>query len=504
MLAILYLILPAWWQWSSNVKPAVREVQTLISPPPEKAALVRELRTIHSSAQGAPVILTYHDVVDHPELYSVTPKAFASQMQLLHDANYKTLTAAQLVAWLHGTPVPPHSLAITFDDGATGVWKYADPILARYGFHAIAFVITGFVGTHQPYYMTWPQIEYLESTHRWDIESHTNRGHVYVVTNALGGRGPFLTSLRYLAAQHRSETINEYASRIKTDLAESKEILISHGIPSPQLFAYPFSSYEGIPQISHILHRVIGADFRAAMLDESGGSAVTSVVDVAAHDLHRVDVTRGNDLATWTANIRAASPLSPAKVLPLSLHDSWTAANDQPVRMKVHGGWATLRPGPGKWLGRLFSRSRTSLWRQYTVRGELGGLGRRGDGTTAGLRVLSDDPQQVQVTVSAGYYEIRQGLDNSEHLLARGDLPQESRYSVAIDVMPKTVRVLVAGHPVKVIELYKTDGEMPAGGIELTGQRRSRTSPLPRFGHLKISEGSGDSLRLPAAVWLGF
>ena len=85
---------------------------------------------------------------------------------------------------------------ITFDDGATGVWQYADPVLKRLDMHAIAFIITGFVGTHAPYYMTWDQITELHNSGRWDMEAHTHLGHVQVPSDNNGNEGPFLTTGR--------------------------------------------------------------------------------------------------------------------------------------------------------------------------------------------------------------------------------------------------------------------------------------------------------------------
>ena len=116
----------------------------------------------------------------------MTPENFAAQMQLIHDAGWTTLTTDQLDGWLDGEPLPPHSVMITFDDGATGVWQYADPVLKRLDMHATAFIITGFVGTHAPYYMTWDQITELHNNGRWDIEAHTHLGHVQVPSDNEG------------------------------------------------------------------------------------------------------------------------------------------------------------------------------------------------------------------------------------------------------------------------------------------------------------------------------
>jgi biofilm PGA synthesis lipoprotein PgaB len=488
LIAILYLLLPGWWQWSSREGGGPSETQILVAPPPENDALVNALRAIHGGSQGAPVILTYHDIMYHPEYYDVTPQAFAGQMQLLHDVGYRTLTAGQLLAWLHGTPVPPRSVALTFDDGASGVWQYAAPVLARYGFHGIAFIITGYVGTHQPYYMTWPQITDLKDSGRWNIESHTNHGHVYVVTNAHGGHGPFLTSLRYLPRLHRVETLAEYTQRVRADLGASKRMLVAHGMPTPRLFAYPFSAYEGIQPVTRILHQIVAADFGAAMLDESGGSSVTSARDVAAGDLHRVDVTDKTSLAAFFRGIRMDTPLNPAEVAPLADRHAWFSAAGRPARLVVRRGAVTLHPAPHGWLGLLFDPPRTSLWRRYVVQALLGCRGGKWGDTVTGLRVLTDDAQQVQLTVSRNNYQVRQGLDASERLLKSGPLPSAPRYEVVVNVTPQAVQVTVAGQHVARLRLRQAGRSFAAGGIELTGQLGSGVSAMPQVSHLRIGE----------------
>ena len=55
--------------------------------------------------------------------------------------------------------------------------------------HATAFIITGFVGTHAPYYMTWDQITELQNSGRWDIEAHTHLGHVRCPADPTATRG---------------------------------------------------------------------------------------------------------------------------------------------------------------------------------------------------------------------------------------------------------------------------------------------------------------------------
>jgi biofilm PGA synthesis lipoprotein PgaB len=138
VLAASYLVAPGYWQWSHAATRVHRHdiVQVDTQPSFVDHRLVTLLRQAPTSSQAAPIILTYHDVGYNPSPYTVTPEQFATQMQLIHDAGWTTLTADQLDGWLNGEPVPPHSVMVTFDDGAKGVWQYADPVLGRLNMHA--------------------------------------------------------------------------------------------------------------------------------------------------------------------------------------------------------------------------------------------------------------------------------------------------------------------------------------------------------------------------------
>lgn len=100
------------------------------------------------SVSPAVPVLMYHHVSPAVEGLSTSPRLFASQMRWLHDNGWKTLTAAELRAFLEeGRPVPKRSVVLTFDDGYLDNWQYAHPVLEAYGFSAIMFVVTGWIGT---------------------------------------------------------------------------------------------------------------------------------------------------------------------------------------------------------------------------------------------------------------------------------------------------------------------------------------------------------------------
>ncbi|WP_329397498.1 polysaccharide deacetylase family protein [Streptomyces melanogenes] len=105
---------------------------------------------------SAPVpILMYHAVGHRPAEaaygLSVSPGAFAEQMDVLADRGFTPLTTAGLAhAWRSAGALPRRPVLITFDDGYEGVHRHALPVLAKHGFAATLFVSTGWLrGAHE-------------------------------------------------------------------------------------------------------------------------------------------------------------------------------------------------------------------------------------------------------------------------------------------------------------------------------------------------------------------
>lgn len=486
VVVVAYLVVPGWRHKADASLPASQQ-QVVTAEPAVDPALVAQLRALPGGTQGAPAILTYHDISTKPGFYNVTPAAFAEQMRLLHEAAFHTMTGAQLKAWLDGAPLPPHSVLLSFDDGANGVWQYADPILARYGFHAMAFIITGFVGTSQPYYMTWPKIAQLAASGRWDLESHTHLGHVQVPTDDHGGMGAFLTSLQYLDAQHRPETIPEYTARVSGDLAESKNQLMAHGLPAPDFFAYPFSAHDDNPQTTPILRNLVSTDFRAAMLDESRSVAATTTADLAGRNLRRTDVIASTTPDLWLNNLRSSIALDPATAAPLKTPGNWVNSVGKPAPLVIKDDTVILDPGASNSTQRIFARQQTSFWQTYTASATLGGFRAVGDGTTTGIGVLTNDPQQVELDVSNGSYSVVQGLGPAKRVLTQGNLPPATSYSATLAVTPNAVSASVDGRVIANVRRDPNSGPA-SGGIAITGARTNSSSPLPVISRLVTSE----------------
>ncbi len=104
-----------------------------------------------SRADWAPVLL-YHQVVerlpdDDPHRNCVRADVFDAQLSWLSSRGFRSTTLQRLgTALKDGSPLPPRSVVITFDDGYASNLEVAWPILQRHGFTATIFVVTGCIG----------------------------------------------------------------------------------------------------------------------------------------------------------------------------------------------------------------------------------------------------------------------------------------------------------------------------------------------------------------------
>jgi len=79
--------------------------------------------------------------------FTVAPELFQAHLGYLADQGYRTLTMSQLVELrARRGPLPAKPVVLTFDDGFADFYTEAMPGLARHGFTATLYVITGYVG----------------------------------------------------------------------------------------------------------------------------------------------------------------------------------------------------------------------------------------------------------------------------------------------------------------------------------------------------------------------
>jgi hypothetical protein len=154
-----------------------------------------------SSADEGPdriPVLAYHGVTTDPEVvddpadqrfFDVRLDAFEEQMADLHDDGYRTVTPDQYADWVAGDDVslPDKPILVTFDDGQTST-QLATPVLDRYDFQAVMYVVSGFADgafggpDGEPgWYLTWDELVELEAGGAWIMQFHAGpQGHAYV------------------------------------------------------------------------------------------------------------------------------------------------------------------------------------------------------------------------------------------------------------------------------------------------------------------------------------
>ena len=94
-------------------------------------------------------VLMYHHV--EPDIAGssvhVSPLTFMRQMEFLKVHGYRVVPLERLVQKIKAKePVPSKTVAITFDDGTLGIFKYAFPVLKKMDFPATIFMITRDIG----------------------------------------------------------------------------------------------------------------------------------------------------------------------------------------------------------------------------------------------------------------------------------------------------------------------------------------------------------------------
>lgn len=131
----------------------------------------------YAIAQVKVPVLCYHNISLEDEgpdnLMHIKGKSFDKQMKCLYDSGYHTILPDQLYNYYkNGTSLPSKPVVITFDDSHDTHFTVAAPVLKKYGFKGIFFVMTVPIGKKG--YMTADQIKMLADMghvigcHTWD------------------------------------------------------------------------------------------------------------------------------------------------------------------------------------------------------------------------------------------------------------------------------------------------------------------------------------------------
>ena len=270
----------------SSLEPESVEPAPYQEPAPHVAVHFRRAGgrpALSHAAHSAPVslpILMYHSIgVAGPAAtarYRVAPEVFEAQLDYLRGAGFTTVTIRQwLTAARLRRPPAPRPVVITFDDGYRDFEANAWPLLRRYGFGALVFLVADLIG---------------ESA-RWDAD--------------LGEPLPLMgwNEIRQLASQGVEFGAHSVSHRPMTGLTPGEiarealrsRLIIERGLGRGiESFAYPHGDTDPIVE-----HLVGACGFQAGLTCRPGPAGPRD----SALALPRIEVSGEDDLAAFIAKL---------------------------------------------------------------------------------------------------------------------------------------------------------------------------------------------------------
>src|SRR5688572_17246929 len=97
-------------------------------------------------------VLGYHKIGEPPNgepptWFYIPGEIFARQLQCLQDNGWEAISLAQFLEGLDDPEIlPPRATLITFDDGCRSILGAGIECLRRFGFPAVMFVPTDYIG----------------------------------------------------------------------------------------------------------------------------------------------------------------------------------------------------------------------------------------------------------------------------------------------------------------------------------------------------------------------
>lgn len=196
-------------------------------------------------SQSFPIIMYHHisEIVGQKGEYVITPEDFENDLKYLKDRGYKSLTMRELYAIDKGEKtLSPKSIMITFDDGQESFYKYAYPLLKKYGFSAVL----SFIGKYTEEYSKMKDRDVAYSHVTWDeLKEMTQSGivelgnHSYNMHSNNGEGRVGVTPLPY-------ESESDYKISIEKDINKFNDLLENNLGFKPQIYTYPFGRFTNL------------------------------------------------------------------------------------------------------------------------------------------------------------------------------------------------------------------------------------------------------------------
>ena len=225
-------------------------------------------------------ILSFHKIGDPGpggwnSWFYIPEKTFAGHLRFLKDNNWNVIDVPAFLAGLRAfEKLPERAVLLTFDDGYRSVREVALPWLRRFGYPAVSFVSTGYIGGCSTFDRG---DEPEEPICDWEDLRELQQQGISIQSHGVTHRG-----FSSLGPEEQEE-----------ELTRSKVMLESHLGSRVEVFAFPYGDNGGNPPESAKTLEKVG--FRAACV-YGGGPNPLPVADT--YRLTRVAMGPDTDLRT--------------------------------------------------------------------------------------------------------------------------------------------------------------------------------------------------------------
>ena len=206
------------------------------------SVFLKEISVVSLQSETELPIVMYHQLTKSESRagrYVLTLEQFEKDLKFLKNNGYETVTAGQIIDYTNGKgSLPQKSVMLTFDDGCETLYSYALPLLEKYGFTAVGFVVGVLADSytelddHNLNYscLNWNEIKEMCDGGIVDIQSHSFDLHKN-------------TANRSGAKKKKNETYDEYSEFLSSDASKMNDVMMKNTGRLPVAFAYPFGSY---------------------------------------------------------------------------------------------------------------------------------------------------------------------------------------------------------------------------------------------------------------------
>jgi len=196
----------------------------------------------------------------------VPPKMFARQMKYLFKHGYQTVSVRDLINCAEQQiPAKDKKICITFDDGYKSFYIYGFPILRKYNFTAIVFLVAN----------------RINKTCLWDKDSEP-----MLKTEQIKEMAEASIDFGAHSFSHRS-LVGLSAEELEKEIKESKAVLEELLGKQIESFSYPYGAF------NEAVKKVVQQNYKVAFSTKKG------VSDIQGFALPRIDINKDKILPVF-------------------------------------------------------------------------------------------------------------------------------------------------------------------------------------------------------------